>query len=71
MRKWIAEWLMHLAFRIDAKATVLDARLLVTAADWAQQLMEAFEPKPPKNRGRPLGSKDTKPRKSYVRKVQP
>jgi hypothetical protein len=62
MRSKIAHWLMHLAFRVEPKATIEGARYLVTAADWAAQMMAVLNEPQTKKRGRPLGSKDTKPR---------
>lgn len=46
------------------------ARKLVDLATWLDWDGVVIAP-PKKKRGRPLGAKDKKPRKAYVRKVQP
>lgn len=59
MRKWLARKLLDLAVWLDWETV-----FIITLA----REKRAFAPK---KRGRPLGAKDKKPRKAYVRKVQP
>ena len=64
MRKWLARKLVDLATWLDWETV-----FIITLEDVMAREKRAFAPKP-KKRGRPLGSKDKKPRKAYVRKVQ-
>lgn len=65
MRKWIARKLFDLAVRLDWDEAVLVAQAVTVA-----HFMTALEHElaKPRKAGRPLGSKDKKPRK---RRVQP
>ncbi len=57
MRHWIAVKLIDLAFKIAPDATVQQAKMLVTADDWARQMMSLVQE--PKKSGRPKGRKDS------------
>jgi hypothetical protein len=69
MKKWIARKLFDWAVRLDWDETVAGAKAVVlvdlTMKGWIEQ-REAPSPAPaPKKKvGRPLGAKDTRPRRS-------
>lgn len=66
MRKWLAGKLFDMAVRLDWDAVLLNSLAVLLAAREVRVIT------PPKKKvGRPLGSKDKKPRKRPVRKVQP
>lgn len=66
MKKWIARKLFDWAVRLDWDETVAGAKAVVlvdlTMKGWVEQ-REAPAPAPKKKVGRPLGAKDTRPRK--------
>jgi hypothetical protein len=68
MKKWIASKIFELALWVDFDATEANARTLTTVWDIVQRLHkhEAEADAPKRKPGRPLGSKDKKPRKRQV-----
>jgi len=66
MKKWIASKLFDLALWVDYDTTEVNARTLITVWDIIKRLhsREAEADVPKRKPGRPLGSKDKKPRKS-------
>jgi hypothetical protein len=66
MRKWLAGKLFDLVVRLDWNVALVNSLAVLLAASEVR-VMHAQK----KKVGRPLGSKDKKPRKRPVRKVQP
>jgi hypothetical protein len=56
MRKWLANKLYFLAFRMDREETLVNAQITAKVADAYQRLVVAERAKP--KRGRPKGAKD-------------
>jgi hypothetical protein len=69
MKEWIAERLILLAIWLDVETVIYTSFDVVGGIKEAIKEAEAAA-KPKGNAGRPLGSKDKKPRKRPVRKEQ-
>ena len=66
MRKWLAGKLFDWALWLDWDEVVFRSMAVLIIENAERQVI-----KPRRKAGRPLGSKDKKPRKRPVRKVQP
>ena len=67
MKKWIIQKLITVALHVDTRETIEQARILLRISDIADEMTKAMlapAPAPKKKVGRPLGAKDTRPRKS-------